>query len=69
MPVYSFVCPTCGTRFDERLSFSQDTHSVTCPRGHEGVRRVFSAPSVVFKGSGFYINDSRKQVAKEGGAD
>lgn len=69
MPVYSFVCPTCGTRFDERLSFSEDTHRVTCPHGHEGVRRVFSAPSVVFKGSGFYVTDSRKHTAKEGGAD
>ena len=69
MPVYSFVCPTCGTRFDERRSFNEDTHHVTCPRGHEGARRVFSAPSVVFKGSGFYVNDSRKPAAKGSGAD
>lgn len=65
MPVYSFVCPTCGLRFDEKMSFQQDAHSATCPKGHEGARRVFSAPQVVFKGSGFYITDHRKGGSSE----
>ena len=69
MPVYSFVCPVCGERFDERLSFNEDMHRVTCPNGHVGVRRVFSTPSIVFKGSGFYVTDSRKKTSKESGAD
>lgn len=69
MPVYSFECPVCGTRFDERLSFQDSTDKVTCPKGHRYARRVFSAPTIVFKGSGFYVNDSRKQPAKEGSAD
>lgn len=68
MPVYNFVCPTCGARFEERLSFNDDSHNVTCPRGHAGARRVFSAPAVVFKGSGFYVTDHRKQGSKESGA-
>ena len=69
MPVYSLVCPVCGERFDERLSYNDDAHSVACPKGHSGVRRVFSAPSVVFKGSGFYVTDHRKQPARESGSD
>jgi len=69
MPVYSFVCPVCGSHFEERLSFQADTHSILCPNGHDGVRRVFSAPSVVFKGSGFYVTDSRKKPATESGSD
>lgn len=67
MPVYNFVCPTCGIRFEERLSFNQDNHHVTCPQGHAGARRVFSPPTVVFKGSGFYVTDHRKQGSKEAG--
>lgn len=69
MPVYNFVCPTCGTHFEERLSFKDDAHAVVCPHGHNGVRRVFSAPSIVFKGSGFYVTDHRKSASKESSGD
>ena len=69
MPVYNFICPTCGTRFEERFSFQDVAHNVNCPRGHTGARRVFSAPTVVFKGSGFYVTDHRKKQAKESAAD
>ncbi len=41
MPVYGFVCPTCGTRFDERLSFQEDVHEAVCPKCHSSARRVF----------------------------
>jgi len=61
MPVYSFICPTCGTRFEKRLSFEDNLHVVTCPEGHYGVKKVFSTPTVVFKGKGFYATDHRKQ--------
>lgn len=64
MPIYNFVCPTCGARFEERLSFQDNTSKVSCPHGHSGVQRVFSAPSIVFKGSGFYVTDHRKQSPK-----
>jgi putative FmdB family regulatory protein len=30
-----------------------------CPNGHRRTRRVFSAPAVVFRGSGWYSTDSR----------
>lgn len=69
MPVYSFVCPVCGAHFDERLSFSANTNEIICPNGHRGARRVFSAPSIIFKGSGFYVTDSRKSSTREAGAD
>lgn len=65
MPVYNFVCPTCGARFEERLSFSDNGHPVTCPHGHAGARRVFSPPAVVFKGNGFYVTDHRKKETTE----
>jgi putative FmdB family regulatory protein len=60
MPVYSFVCPVCDIHFEERLSFQDNNHAITCPQGHFGARRIFSTPSIVFKGSGFYVTDHRK---------
>ncbi len=59
MPLYEYVCTTCGTKFEKRLPFSGDSHDITCPRGHRAVRRLYSSPQVVFKGSGWYITDHR----------
>lgn len=59
MPIYEYECTTCGLHFERRQSF-QDTALPPCPNGHNGVHRLFSAPGIVFKGSGWYVNDSRK---------
>jgi putative FmdB family regulatory protein len=66
MPVYSFVCPTCGAHFEEKVSFQDNNHLVACPQGHTGVQRVFSTPSIIFKGSGFYVTDHRPKTSKDG---
>ena len=44
--------------FEKRQSFS-DAPVADCPNGHNDTRRLLSAPAIVFKGSGFYINDSK----------
>jgi putative FmdB family regulatory protein len=59
MPIYSFVCEICGERFDRFLHFSDDSNDMRCPNGHEKVRRVYTPPTVVYKGKGFYITDNR----------
>ena len=59
MPVYEYECLECGLHF-ERLQNYNDPHVAQCPRGHRNVRRVFSPPAIVFKGSGFYVTDNRK---------
>lgn len=58
MPIYVYECPTCGDRFERQQSF-KDRPLEMCPEGHAGVRRVFTPPGIVFKGSGWYITDSR----------
>ena len=63
MPVYDFVCLVCGEHFEARRPFSDSSVEIACPRGHKQARRVFSTPSVVFKGSGFYVTDHRKPAA------
>ena len=58
MPMYEYECLECGLHF-ERLQNHNDPHVAQCPRGHRNVRRVFSPPAIVFKGSGFYVTDNR----------
>lgn len=75
MPTYQYACkqPACGHRFEAVQSFSDDPITV-CPVCEGEVRKVFSAVGVVFKGSGFYRNDSREPAksgsssAKDGGS-
>jgi putative FmdB family regulatory protein len=59
MPTYVYACDACGKQFEQFQSFKDDPLSV-CRCGVEGkVRRVIQPAGVVFKGSGWYINDSR----------
>ncbi len=59
MPEYSFVCPQCGAHFERHLSVNQDRTHLKCPNGHSGVRRVYTAPQITFKGSGFYVTEHK----------
>ncbi len=59
MPIYEFECNTCGVHFERRQAMTDDS-TPACPQGHMGVHRVFSPPGIVFKGSGWYVTDSRK---------
>lgn len=68
MPTYAYACSACEHAFDARQSFS-DLPLTTCPRcEQETLRKLFSPVGVVFKGSGFYRNDSRAAAHSKGGA-
>ncbi|MBJ7466145.1 MAG: FmdB family transcriptional regulator [Mycolicibacterium sp.] len=58
MPTYSYACTECDNRFDEVQAFSDDALTV-CPQCNGRLRKLFGKVGVVFKGSGFYRNDSR----------
>jgi len=58
VPTYQYSCTDCGHFFEAVQSFSDDSLSV-CPECEGKLRKVFNAVGVVFKGSGFYRNDSR----------
>ena len=64
MPLYTFECTTCGARFEQRRHMA-DSSMPSCPAGHRTVRRVFDTPSVIFKGTGFYITDHRRPSKQE----
>ncbi len=59
MPTYEYACPACKAVYELRQSFSAET-THTCEECGKGVaKRVLHAPPVVFKGSGWYVTDSR----------
>ena len=60
MPTYEYQCDSCNRRYDLREGFDAPS-SHPCEHCENGTAtRVLHAPTVVFKGSGFYVNDSRK---------
>ena len=61
MPTYQYACTECGHAFEQVQSFTDDALTV-CPECQGRLRKVFNAVGVVFKGSGFYRTDSRKQA-------
>ncbi|KNC18548.1 FmdB family transcriptional regulator [Arthrobacter sp. RIT-PI-e] len=58
MPMYAYACKDCGHAFDIQQAFSDDSLTV-CPECGGTLRKKFNSVGVVFKGSGFYRNDSR----------
>jgi putative FmdB family regulatory protein len=58
MPTYQYACTECGHAFEQFQSFSEDSLT-ECPECAGKLRKLFNAVGVVFKGSGFYRNDSR----------
>jgi len=62
MPSYDYLCSSCGHKFEEFQSMSA-APLTTCPECHkETLKRLIGGGlGVIFKGSGYYINDSRKK--------
>ena len=58
MPTYAYRCRDCGHSFDIFQKFSEDSLTV-CPSCAGTIRRVIQPTGVVFKGTGFYVNDSK----------
>ncbi|HKJ28118.1 MAG TPA: FmdB family zinc ribbon protein [Anaerolineales bacterium] len=61
MPEYSFQCPQCGATFNRQMSISADHSHASCPNCHKNAHRHYTAPGITFKGSGFYVTDSKKK--------
>lgn len=59
MPNYVYRGTDCAHEFEVYQSFSDDPLT-ECTECGKPVRRVFQPTGLVFKGSGWYITDSRK---------
>ncbi|MFE1928187.1 FmdB family zinc ribbon protein [Streptomyces asoensis] len=58
MPTYQYQCTECGEGLEAVQKFTDDALT-ECPDCGGRLKKVFSAVGIVFKGSGFYRNDSR----------
>lgn len=59
MPVHTYHCEECDHEFDAHQAFSDDALTV-CPNcGKEALYKIYKPALVMFKGSGFYVTDSK----------
>ena len=68
MPIYEYICERCSTRFELRKPFGQNGDT-PCPECASKARRIFTPVPIIFKGSGFYITDSRKNNYQDSSQD
>jgi len=64
MPLYEYECDKCRDHFDIRQRF-HDEAVAECPKCQSKSHRVFCPAPVIFKGSGFYVTDYRKEKDPE----
>jgi putative FmdB family regulatory protein len=65
MPTYTYQCDSCGNGFEAVQRFA-DEPLTECPECGSRIRRVIQPVGVVFKGSGWYITDSRAKSSTDG---
>lgn len=59
MPIYTYHCDQCDHEFEKYQSFSEDSLT-DCPKcGEETLRKVYKPALVLFKGSGYYVTDTK----------
>jgi len=65
MPIYEYVCKSCGKKTEVIQNYS-DKPLVVCPHcGKRALKKAFSAPAIQFKGSGWYVTDYARSGNKE----
>jgi putative FmdB family regulatory protein len=58
MPIYEYECQKCGQVFEVRQSFRDEPVTACTADNCKGkVKKLFSPPAIIFKGSGFHVND------------
>jgi putative FmdB family regulatory protein len=62
MPLYDYECGKCAHKFEMRRSYSEGAKA-QCPSCQSEADRVFVPVPILFKGSGFYVTDYRKEKA------
>lgn len=71
MPIYDYECNQCQFRFEKKQRFDE-APLATCPQCQGRLRRVIHSTPLIFRGSGFYITDSRQSRGSgetKGGSD
>jgi putative FmdB family regulatory protein len=67
MPMYEYECGSCGRRFEQLQRITEDALTID-PECGGPVRRVIQPVGIIFKGSGFYVTDSRNASSSSKGS-
>ncbi len=68
MPTYEYECSVCDFHFERKQGFDEELVAM-CPKCEGKARRVLRSIPIIFRGSGFYITDSRKASDTEKGGE
>jgi len=68
MPTYEYKCNECDHTFDVFQSIKDDP-VLKCENCGGKVKRLIGAAGIIFKGSGFYVNDYKKKENSNKSAD
>ena len=74
MPIYEYLCPQCGHKFEELVHLADAHGQEPCPKCGTSSPHIISHTSFVLKGGGWYVDDygyrkGIKEDGKEGGSD
>ena len=62
MPTYVYECSACDKVFEVEQRITEDALT-DCECGSKGsIKRIIQPTAIMFKGSGFYVNDSQKST-------
>jgi putative FmdB family regulatory protein len=61
VPTYEYSCANCGAAHEVVQKMSDDALTICPDCGEPALRKQFTNVGVMFKGSGFYRNDSRSK--------
>jgi len=59
VPTYEYQCNRCKAVYELRQGFDAETTHKCEQCGKGTAKRILHAPKVLFKGSGFYVTDSK----------
>jgi putative FmdB family regulatory protein len=68
VPLYEYKCLKCG-RHTDKIENVAGPHLKKCPHCGGRVESVITAPSIQFKGAGWYVNDYGGKKASGGESD
>ena len=65
MPIYEYVCQDCENAFEVKQGIN-DPPLTSCSKCEGPVKKIISAPAIMFKGSGWYVTDYSDKLKPPG---
>lgn len=69
MPIYEYECSGEAKHRFEKWQSMKDEAIKECPECGSSVRKILHPAGIIFKGSGWYITDSRKSSGSDANSD